>query len=1317
MQVRAKGRSYSVQTNAFLDPGSNTSFCTDSLLRKLHVKGKKSTLSLTTLHGKGQPIECAQVHLEVLDLEGETCVNLPSVYSRPSLPVSKNAIGQQQDVEKWSHLEGVKVRTIDAEIGLLIGNDCPAALQPREVKQSHDGGPYATRTVFGWVINGPLGRDEGNLATANFIDSSEQSDSLNKQFENYCNLEFNDSTYESKLSLSQNDRRALEIMEKTVKLKDGHYEIALLWKDYPPQLENNKIQAEHRLKLLRRRLQADSALHGKYTEFMNDLFENGYARKIPKEERDMGKPSFYLCHHSILPTPAKPKVRVVYDCHAKFKGASLNDQLLQGPDLTNSLVGVLTRFRKEPIAFMSDIKTMFYQVRVRPSDCNYLRFLWWPDGNLEADPEEYQMLVHLFGSVSSPSCANFALKKTAEYNKENYDPSVINAVHKSFYVDDCLHSVATETEAVKLAADLRKILAKGGFRLTKWLSNSKRLLSSLPESERAQSVKSLDFDKIKSSERALGVRWNFSEDTFSFDIIPKDKPTNRRGLLSIISSVYDPLGFVSPCILPAKAILQELCRRGLGWDDEIPETERVKWTTWLNELPKLEQFFIPRSFKLPDEFGEIKRYELHHFSDASITGYGAVSYLRQIYATGKVHCSLVMAKSRLAPLKAMTIPRMELSAAVLATRLDGMITQEIDLPLAKSTFWTDSTCVIRYIENQDKRFQVFVANRVSAILNQSDPSQWRYVDTAQNPADEASRGMTVKEFLSNERWSKGPAFLQQPQDTWPQRPASIGVVPPDDPEVKKESVAYANETTEDDAVNQMFEKFSSWTRLRRVIAWILRYKDNLLNQAKKRKFKEETKYSSDIEPLTVHEVQRAENMILKNVQKQSFEKELSTLEQNAKVKEQIDAKQPVAKTSNLFKLDPILKNELLLVVGRLQRASVGEAAKHPIILPKKHHIVRLIIEHYHRLTGHSGVEYTLSVIRQKFWIIGARVSVRSIIYSCFDCRRRQAPVVQQKMANLPEDRVTASRPPFTYVGVDCFGPFIVRRGRVDVKRYGVLFTCLALRAVHIEVANSLDTDSFINALRRFIARRGPPEEMRSDNGGNFVAGEKELREAIEKWNQFRIHDYLSQSGIKWTFNRPAGSHHGGVWERCIRTVRKVLRTVLKEQRLDDEGLATLMCEAESIVNGRPITKLSDDPRDAEPLTPNHLLLLRAGPTAPPGMFSKQDIYGRARWRQVQYLANLFWKRWIREYLPSLQQRQKWNRPQRNVAVDDIVLVLDNNKPRNSWPLARVLEVHTSRNDGLVRSMKLRTSTGEFVRPVNKIVMLESTEATTASSNE
>jgi hypothetical protein len=251
----------------------------------------------------------------------------------------------------------------------------------------------------------------------------------------------------------------------------------------------------------------------------------------------------------------------------------------------------------------------------------------------------------------------------------------------------------------------------------------------------------------------------------------------------------------------------------------------------------------------------------------------------------------------------------------------------------------------------------------------------------------------------------------------------------------------------------------------------------------------------------------------------------------------------------------------------------------------------------------------------------------------------------------------------------------------------------------------LDTASFVNALRRFIARRGQPEEIRSDNGGNFVKGAKELRKAINDWNQSQIHDFLLQRQVKWTFNPPTGSHHGGVWERCIRTTRKVINAIMKEQVLDDEGINTLMCEVEAIVNGRPITKLSDDPRDMEPLTPNHLLLLRAGPTLPPATLSRQDMYGR-RWRQVQYLADVFWRRWIREYLPSLQVRQKWNRHQRNFAVNDVVLVLDDKTPRSSWPLGRIMQVYTNSNDGLVRSVKLKTKTSELTRPISKIVLLE-----------
>ena len=310
-----------------------------------------------------------------------------------------------------------------------------------------------------------------------------------------------------------------------------------------------------------------------------------------------------------------------------------------------------------------------------------------------------------------------------------------------------------------------------------------------------------------------------------------------------------------------------------------------------------------------------------------------------------------------------------------------------------------------------------------------------------------------------------------------------------------------------------------------------------------------------------------------------------------------------------------------------------------------------------------------------------------------------------------DGKSSGTKPPFTYVGVDCFSPFLVRRGRSVVKRYGVLFTCLVTRAIHIEVAHSLDTESFINALRRFIARRGKPDEIRSDNGGNFVKGEKELSNAIADWNQAKIHESMLQRNIKWIFNPPASSHHGGVWERCIRTVRKVLKTLVREQVMDDESINTLMCEVESIINGRPLTKVSDDPHDLEALTPNHLLLLNPGSSFPPGRFSKEDNCSRRRWRQVQYLADVFWRRWIREYLPSLQSRQKWNERCRNVKVGDIVLVVDEKTPRSSWPLARVSQVFANRKDGLVRSVKVRTSTAVLIRPISKIVLLE--EASTS----
>lgn len=224
---------------------------------------------------------------------------------------------------------------------------------------------------------------------------------------------------------------------------------------------------------------------------------------------------------------------------------------------------------------------------------------------------------------------------------------------------------------------------------------------------------------------------------------------------------------------------------------------------------------------------------------------------------------------------------------------------------------------------------------------------------------------------------------------------------------------------------------------------------------------------------------------------------------------------------------------------------------------------------------------------------------------------------------------------------------------------------------------------------------------------NFVSGQRELKEAIANWNSMRIQEFLRQKEILWTFNPPAASHMGGVWERQIRSVRNVLRFLLKQQTLDDESLATLMCQVEAIINGRPITAVSDDVKDLNPLTPNHLLLLRSGPVLPPGVFNKEDMYSRKRWKQVQYLSDVFWLRWTKEYLPTLQTRIKWTHPRRSFKVGNIVIVVENS-PRSQWPMARITETYAG-PDGYVRSVKVKMRSSFLIRPIHKLCLLEEVE--------
>ena len=1134
VKVKMKKGDKVINTYAFMDPGSSATFCTESLLRQLQTTGSRTSVLLRTMN-KEQVIKTSRVTgMEISGLESNEYLELPEVYSHTVIPVKPENIPKQEDVKQWPYLHEVKIPHIEAEVSMLIGNNVPKALEPWMIINSQGNGPYAVKTTLGWTVNGPLTNGTGKVITANRISLVKIEELLQQQLKH----DFPERQHEERLEMSQEDHAFLKKVSNSVKLNEGHYSIGLPLRNDNAEFPNNRCLAEQRAISLKRKLLKNTPFHEEYKRFMADNLRKGFAIQITPQEMQkktkMAK-TWYIPHHGVY-HPKKHKLRVVFDCGATYQGLSLNSQLLQGPDLTNSLTGVLTRFRQGTVAFIADVEAMFHQVRVPDEDSDLLRFLWWPDGELCKDLEDYKMVVHIFGATSSPSCATFALQQCARDNIANFDPEVTQTVLRNFYVDDCLKSINSEQEAILLAKNLIRLCATGGFKLNKWISNSRSLLLSIPEQILAQEIKDLDLNQdALPNERALGVQWSIQSDAFVFKIHLQDKPLTRRGILSMVSSIYDPLGMLAPVILSAKQILQELCGLRLAWDDPIPGNLHRRWLSWLTDLSQLEKFKVRRCL-LPENFGTLTSAQLHHFSDASESGYGTVSYLRLQDDEHKVHCAFVMGKARVVPLKPITIPRLELTAATMAVRMDRMLQSELELSLMPSVYWTDSTSVLKYLRNETSRFHTFVANRVSSIRASSDITQWRYVSGTLNPADCASRGVSVTRFL-NSVWIQGPEFLQHPETEWPRSPECT--LTQDDPEVKVFTVSVVPVNEQVNTVMKFITYYSEWLRLRKTAAWMLKIKATLRGACKEKEKKPAHGKGkrNDKHLLSVEDMQVDKNAIIQFCQSTDYKEELESLRKGMSVK----------KSSHIHKLTPVLQDELIRVGGRLVKSAFPHEAKHPAILPRNHHVTTLIIRHVHETIGHSGWNQTLSRLRQRYWIPKANSAVRAVITKCCRCRRLSGVRGSQYMSDLLQDRLLPDEPPFTNVGVDFFGPFEIRRGRTNLKRYGVIFTCLNIRAVHLEVAHTLNTDSCINAIRRFVARRGTVKTMRSDNGTNLVRAERELRESIQDLDNLKIHFTLRKKGISWSFNPPAGSHHGGIWERQIRTA------LAMEQTLDEEG--------------------------------------------------------------------------------------------------------------------------------------------------------------------
>ena len=389
----------------------------------------------------------------------------------------------------------------------------------------------------------------------------------------------------------------------------------------------------------------------------------------------------------------------------------------------------------------------------------------------------------------------------------------------------------------------------------------------------------------------------------------------------------------------------------------------------------------------------------------------------------------------------------------------------------------------------------------------------------------------------------------------------------------------------------------------------------------------------------------------------------------------------------------------------MKYASVPYAAKHQLILPLDHHAVKLLVLYLHQVYKHVGTEHLLSIIRQEFWIVKARKLINKISRTCIKCQKFKSATMENKMANLPKDRVTIAEPPFYNTGIDYFGPIMVKILRSRVKRWGCIFTCMATRAVHLEVAPSMETDDFLNVLERFINRRGCPKMIRSDNGSNFKGAKSELDKELEKMNQLEIDAFTQRKNIEWKFNTPEAPHMGGTWERLIRSIKSTLKIILSEQVVNDFVLVTLFTKAEALINSRPLTYVSNDVNDLEALTPSHFLIGRPNNNLSPCVTYEKDVTHRKRWKQVNALTQQFWNRWMHEYLPLLTKRGKWLKEEKSINVGDMVIIKDATLSRGKWPLARISKIFPSK-DCIVRSVEVTTKSSKYLRPITKLIKLD-----------
>lgn len=1149
-------------------------------------------------------------------------------------------------------------------VDFLLGADLFTDILTGGTQPVGKGAPDLLPSVFGLIVMGRMSCEE-NIANSTSLLMVDQAENLNFQLERFWELEQPTSIAETA------DPQDLECEEHFLqthsRLPSGRYVVRLPFRSGNPDLGDSAPAALRRFYCLERRLNRDPALKKMYHDFMMEYIELGHMSPATSE------PRYLIPHHAIIKESSEgAKLKAVFDASATAPNGSLNSHLLTGQKLQNDVRSVVTRFRHHRYVFSTDIVKMFRMIEVAQEDRKYLQIFWRFDSSKPV--QRFELNTVIYGLVCAPFLAQRVLRQLAEDHGKEF-PLAAHALLNDSYVDDILTGASTLADAVELKKQLVQLLKCGGFDLSKWKTNTPQLLDNDTTYSAPIDLSTPEENWVK----VLGLQWDPQSDSFSFSIGETNPNQTKRGVLSTLARLYDPLGFLTPLTFSMKKFVQDLWIAGYSWDQELAQVLINSWKTIVEELPLIGELRIPRCLTPSDQ---PTSSQLVGFADASSRGYAAILFLRVSYPSG-CRISLLAAKSKLAPTNTQTIPRLELSGALLLAELYAAVLPDLqfdNLDQEEPVFFTDSTIVLAWINTSAHKLKVFVANRVSKINELTAPLSWRHVISEENPADIGSRGAHPSSLLKNDLWWSGPSWITSPSAQWP---TYNPVLPNDVPELKTLQVL-----TSKCPVNPLISwisRFSIYTHLIKSAGWLQRWLFNLKHQRG-----DASKFISG--NLSASEIDKGLAMCVKATQAHYFQDKSKMLREYGDLRPYVDGE------------------GVWRVGGRLEHSSLPADEKHPILLPHQAHLSALLVDHYHRAYLHPGPTVLQAVIQHRYWIPSLRRLIRLRGFRCKPCYNSRTATVAPIMGNLPSHRVNGGRT-FQHVGIDFAGPFSLkestRRNAALGKVYLCLYVCMATKAVHLEAVTRLTTEAFLASFKRFTARRGLPTDVYTDNGSNFLGAANYLKD-LYRWftdppTKQDLLDYATATKIAWHFNPPHTPHMGGIWEAGVKSVKRYLKIIADGHNMTYEELATWLAQIEAILNSRPLCPLSTDPGERDYLSPGHFLV--GGPLvlAPEQSLldSNESLLGR--WQRVNRLSEEFWRRWSTEYLKTLQRRPKWIKSKKNLEIGDLVLLKEPSPPLQ-WKLARVIATHPG-SDDVVRVVTVQRGNSTFCRHVVNLVPL------------